>query len=555
MLSRLEPTSTASQATPSPVIARREWQIAAGIALFVVLLIGVPYVIGAWSSTSDRIFTGFLVGRIGLEDDSSYLGKMMQGAHGLWLGFLPHAGVPHSGTLFFLFYRLLGWLCQTLLISPVVGFHIARLALAFSFVLVLYRFIAEFVTSPRARLLALMLITLAGGTGWLSIFFGLNAATVDPPLEIVSPESYTFWMLYTTPHLIAAEILLLCGVWLVWRAGATGRWRPALLGGLCWLGMVVLQPVFTAVAAALAVFMVVGRSLAQRRLVWQQAGAGLLATILASPMIVYSLSVFAVDPVYAYWANSQITMSGSPASFVWSYAVLLLLSIPGVIAAWKQRRDAGWMFLLVWFLLQPALLYAPTSAQRRLIVGWQIPLSILIAYGLTTYTPLFLARQFPRHGRRLWRAVVGGVVTLTTLTFGMLLLWNLASVANRQPEYFYSSDQLIVAHWLETHATYADGVLASFSTSTFLPAYADVRVHAGHHNETAWVDDRKTEIQKFFRADTSDEWRRELLQRYGMTYVFYGPDERVLGDFDPTHSPYLTPEFESGAIRLYQVMP
>jgi hypothetical protein len=158
---------------------------------------------------------------------------------------------------------------------------------------------------------------------------------------------------------------------------------------------------------------------------------------------------------------------------MWSYVVLLLLSIPGVIAAWKQRRDAGWMFLLVWFLLQPALLYAPTSAQRRLIVGWQIPLSILIAYGLTTYTPLFLARQFPRHGRRLWRAVVGSVVTLTTLTFGMLLLWNLASVANRQPEYFYSSDQLIVAHWLETHPICRRriGVLPQHVS----PAYADVR--------------------------------------------------------------------------------
>ena len=553
MPSRLEQTHSTLQDVPSPSITRREWQSTIGVALFILLLIGLPYAVGAWSSTPDRVFTGFLVGRIGLEDDSSYLGKMMQGAHGVWLGFFPHTGVPHSSTLFFLFYRLLGGLCQAVNIPLVVGFHAARLALAFGLVLVLYRFIAEFMASPRARLLALALIVLAGGTGWLSILSGLNAATVDPPLEIVSPESYTFWMLYTTPHLIAAELLLLCGVWLVWRAGATSQWRLALLGGISWLGMAVLQPVFAAVAAGLTLFMVAGRSLAQRRLARRQVSAGLLAVLLVSPMILYSASVIAADPVYAYWADTQTTTSGSPASFVWSYAFLLLLAIPGVIAAWRQRRDAGWMFLLVWFLLQPLLLYAPTLAQRRLIVGWQVPLSILIACGLETYVHPFLARHFPQQGRLLWRTTAAGVVGFAMLTYGLLILWNLASVITRQPEYYNSIDQLAVARWLDVHATYADGVLAAFSTSTFLPAYADVRVHAGHHNETAWVDERRAELAQFFQNSTSSAWRRDLLKRYAMTYVLYGPDERALGDFDPAQAPYLRPVFASGEIRLYRV--
>ncbi len=231
MPSRLEQTPSTLQDAPSPSITRREWYIAVGVALFVLLLIGLPYALGAWSSTPDRIFTGFLVGRIGLEDDNSYLGKMMQGAHGIWLGFFPHTGVPHSGTLFFLFYRLLGGLCQALNIPLVVGFHAARLALALGLILALYRFIAEFMASPRARLLALALIVLAGGTGWLSILFSLNAGTVNPPLEIVSPESYTFWMLYTTPHLIAAELAAV-----MWRlAGvARGRYRPVAPGVAGW---------------------------------------------------------------------------------------------------------------------------------------------------------------------------------------------------------------------------------------------------------------------------------------------------------------------------------
>jgi hypothetical protein len=544
--------STSGDAS-SRLVTRREWLFVISVALFVLMLISMPYLIGAWSSTRDRVFTGFLVGRIGLEDDSSYLGKMMQGAHGLWLGFLPHTGLPHSGTLFFLFYRVLGGLCQALAILPVTGFHAARLALTLGFVLALYRFIAEFVTLPRVRLLALALILVMGGTGWLSILSGLNAAAVDPPLEIVSPESYTFWMLYTTPHLIAAELLLLCGAWLVWRASDTGCWRMALLGGVSWLIMAVIQPVFIAVAAALSACMVIGRTLAQRRLAWRQIGMGTLAVILALPVLGYSLSVFAADPVYAYWAGSQITMSGSPLSFVWSYAFLLLLAVPGVIAAYKQRRDPGWMFLLVWFLLQPLLLYSPTLAQRRLIFGWPIPLGILIAYGLATQVRPSLVRRFPQRGSRAWFALAVSVVFLTSLTYDLLITWNVASVMSRQPEYFYSLDQLAAAHWLEDHATYEDGVLAAYSTSTFLPAYADVRVHAGHHNETAWVDERRAELTRFFQSSTPDAWRRDLLRRHIMTYVLYGPEERALGDFDPAQAGYLKEVFANSEVRLYRV--
>jgi len=62
-------------------------------------------------------------------------------------------------------------------------------------------------------------------------------------------------------------------------------------------------------------------------------------------------------------------------------------------------------------------------------------------------------------------------------------------------------------------------------------------------------------LTRFFQSSTSDAWRRDLLQRYTMTYVLYGPDEHALGDFDPAQAPYLKPAFESGEIRLYRVEP
>lgn len=522
-------------------------------ALITAIVLGLPYVVGALSSTSEQTFTGFLVGRIGLEDDNSYLGKMMQGAHGLWLGFLPHTGVPHSSTLFFLFYRVLGMLCQVIGISLPLGFHVARLGLAFVFVLVLYRFIAEFVRVAGVRLVALILVIISGGTGWLSILGGLQAQAINPPLEIVSPESYTFWMLYTTPHLILAEILLLCGILLVWHAGDCGGLKFAVLGGLSWLGMAVLQPVFVAVAAAMLGLMTLARSLAWRQIAWRQLGAGVIAGVLASPMLFYSFAVISSDAVYAYWADAQTTLSSSPLSFLASYAVLLLVAVGGVFVICRQRRDPASLFILAWFLLQPLLLYAPTKAQRRLIVGWQIPLCILAAYCLIQGVLPFFEQRFPRRGRALGRGLMIGLTSVTFGTYALLIMWNVASVTAHQPEYYYSASLLAAADWLDQHATYSDGVLASYPASTVIPAYSGVRVHAGHHNETAWVDDRKAEIQQFFQATTSDDWRRDLLRRFNMTYVLYGPEEHALGDFDPARAGYLKEVFANDEVRLYRV--
>ncbi len=75
MPSRLEQTHSPLQDVPSPSITRREWHSTIGVALFILLLIGLPYAVGAWSSTPDRVFTGFLVGRIGLEDDRLLSGQ------------------------------------------------------------------------------------------------------------------------------------------------------------------------------------------------------------------------------------------------------------------------------------------------------------------------------------------------------------------------------------------------------------------------------------------------------------------------------------------------
>jgi uncharacterized membrane protein len=63
---------------------------------------------------------------------------------------------------------------------------------------------------------------------------------------------------------------------------------------------------------------------------------------------------------------------------------------------------------------------------------------------------------------------------------------------------------------------------------------------------------RKQEMVKaFFDSSTLDSERRALIREYSIRYVFCGPAERALGQYDPGRSSFLVEVFSSPYVRLY----
>jgi uncharacterized membrane protein len=86
-----------------------------------------------------------------------------------------------------------------------------------------------------------------------------------------------------------------------------------------------------------------------------------------------------------------------------------------------------------------------------------------------------------------------------------------------------------------------------------IPAYAGRQAFWGHELETPFLDQKRAEATGFFSAETSDAERRAILERYGITHVFYGPDERQMGGFDPEAAAYLRPIFRHDTVTIYEV--
>ena len=212
----------------------------------------------------------------------------------------------------------------------------------------------------------------------------------------------------------------------------------------------------------------------------------------------------------------------------------------------------------------PLLVYIPFNLQRRLMLGVQVPLSILAALGL--WWLFFQITQGgdgedPTKGRTLetrgalqrWRIASVGIVALLSLSNILILFGAVVEVSRQSPPVFHSGAEINAADWLAAHITPDQVVLAAFQTGNYLPTRISARVFAGHGPETVNSEAKQAMLRQFF-ANCDDAFRFSLLFENGVSYVFYGPSERALGGFSPADAPYLRQVYDNGTVQIYQVV-
>jgi hypothetical protein len=199
--------------------------------------------------------------------------------------------------------------------------------------------------------------------------------------------------------------------------------------------------------------------------------------------------------------------------------------------------------LIAWVAAVPFLVYIPFNLQRRLVMGVQLPLSILAATGL-----YLLVQGKPK----LWRRSSLALIFFASLTNIFLLVGSVASVTGREAPIFHPVTQVEAINWLARQAK-GEVVMAVYQTGNVLPAYANVRAFVGHGPETINSDEKREEARRFFSGATSDVWRRELLQKFNIRYVYYGPNEKAAGDFSPQNAPYLEELYRNEEVQIFGV--
>jgi hypothetical protein len=547
--------------TPAAKIRRSEWRWVAAWTAGILAFTAIPYLVG-WlvAFRTGQTFGGFVIGAV---DGNSYLAKMGQGARGAWLFQSVYTSEPHDGAFVFILYILLGKIAALLPgdaarlpLRMIWVFHLARLGFSAVLLCTVYRFVAYVLHNISERRLAWLMVTAGGGLGWVLVAAGHYNWLGSMPLDFVLPEGFTFLTVFTLPHIALARALLLEGL-LVWlRIADTGDGWPTV-ASVFWLAMTLIVPFYPLVVGlvlggTLVLRAFVGKLAALNRNLWQLVIRTAAAGTLPGIVVLYTIWVFSANPIMRGWSEQNLVLSPHPLHYLVAYGLPGLFALLGVVSVTRQIRSgtrswAGYL-LLAWVIVIPPFLYFPFNLQRRLVESFQVPLCVLSAIGIAQ---LLWPRLRSRMSRpQLAAGLLGALMAITPV---LLIGGGAITALSASEPVFHQPGQVAVARWLDRNALRDDVVLCDQPSGNFLPAWAAVRAFVGHGSETIDAQTKQAAVERFF-GSTDDVWHQELLRTTGIDFVLYGPDERLLGSFDPSKAAYLAAVFSLGNWDLYEVV-
>ena len=547
-------------------ISRREWGIAAGLALAVTLALQLPYALGYWTARVGTEYSGLLVNL----SDVTYYVAIQLGLQGEWLYRIRFTAEPHAGAFLYTFYLALGYLARVLEMNVETMWHASRGVLSFLMFLGVYGFSAYFIDRSHWRRVAFALALLGAGFDLFALPFDAADPTSGVPLDLRMPEAHLFFSALTYPHYSAAILCLLivfwCGLRGLTETLSMRAWILLAVGGaLANVGIVLVYPFLIFLTAGVTGVFYLSLTLRAQKILWRD-GVWLAAFFLpALPLLLYYQYTLATNAVIRLWNEQVLTYSPNALHYLLTYGLYLLLAL------WNLR-DARFgddaqaprrMFLWIWLGVVAVLLYAPLNAQRRFVEGAQIPLAILATIGLreTALPRIRAARWFQKLAQRpgysvagLQRLLVILFVAVAALASFFVYARAIATNVLLQPyPFFRPQGELAAMDWLRANAGREDLVFASYYTGAWLPYRAETRAYIGQYYETIHFFEKFRVVDDFFDASANNATRQRVLNEIGAAYVFYGPAERAIGTFDPARLEFLERVYTNADATIYKI--
>ena len=539
---------------PPPLTLRRHERLEA--FLVALMLAGLMFIPGALGYAFARPGTEFMGTLMNPEDTNSYLAKMQQGYEGEWLYSIPFTSEAHSPAFLGGFYLLLGHAARVLGLSIIMTWYIARIVFTLLMFVTTYGFIRYFLTDSRTSWTAYFLAITGSGLGWVLLALGQTQWLGDTPVDLKMPEAHLFFSALTFPHFAAGVTLILASLWLSLRVFETKRMFFAFGAGLVNLALAIIYPFLIYLIALVLGLYWLNLCFTSKRLRLRSGIGAALSLLIPLPLLVYYLYVLRTNVVFQAWDAQAVTLSPNPLQYLVAYGAMLVLAAPSL-------RDPKLRPLWIWLMAVTALVYAPFSPQRRFVEGMQVPLSILAAAGLWSYylprlrAGVLFRRIASRPGyteQGLERLAVTGLVAVLAVSNIYVLMSTSMTAALEQPyPFFQSRDEIEAIDWAGAHLPAQSVILSAYESGNLIPTRTSLRTVIGHWAETVDFQRKYSEVSTFFGAGVSDEWRDGFLLSQHAGYVFYGPPERALGDYNPALQPGLTCVYQNTAVKIFRV--
>jgi len=213
--------------------------------------------------------------------------------------------------------------------------------------------------------------------------------------------------------------------------------------------------------------------------------------------------------------------------------LLGVFAVLGLKTWFRQNRTP---FIPIWAVVNALVIYFPIPFSGRFVLGLLIPIATLAAFSLEeAILPLLQETTFFTRFSKLTPTPLETLrrvfIILTIPTTLLVTLWMIRnSVTTKDFPLYYPADEIQAVEWLGENSDEEDVILAYYPMGNYMPRIIPGKVFLGHLNLTINLDNKLEEIETFWDADTSQEWRKNFLERWGITLIYQGKYEKSLSE-------------------------
>ena len=538
-------------------VLRSEYRFPLAISLVFIILGMIPTVLGILNSSSEQVFIH--TAGPAFESCNAYfmLARQAQNGHNLFTNRLTPELLPYA--LFSPEWWLYGKICRWTGLPIETVHHLDRIVTV-PFLLCSIYFLCTICLENRfQRRFALMVIVFGMGLGWIPwLITRMGLANFPPSMDIRGFT--TFGNLLWMPHFIRVQAVEILFIAFLILGTQTRKLRPFAASGVALLGLMFLRPYHAPVAWATCLLAIVLMSARDRRVDLALSSKYILVILISLPMALYHLYV-------KLSGIMGVTDLDTPQALLFGFILhfglpflLSLICFEGFVRV--QERQISTLILSLWclvtilvaqaypywrsggeawspFQIAPAIL--ATGGPLRRLYGWLTRHRLLDGF--------FPVRMKQEKRKLLLACLFMGLACLSNIIFFGGLV---GTVNAQQYPSFISADMMNAYAWLDTN-TQPDEVVLCRSWPSFVPRYSHNKVVNGSWAMTVDFVKRCQEVDRFYRRQADDAYKRDLARRYRVRYVLSSPYDDIAGGMDSGDHPWLVPVYRSGQVTVYEV--
>lgn len=542
--------------THEPRVAWREYLFPLGLGLLMAALGTVPYVYAHLTTPQGEHFMGF-IGR-GTPGANGYfmLARQVQDAGHLMTN--QYSPQPLPQTYFNLEWWLFGKCAKLTRLGLLGTFHLWRVLTALGYCAAIYFLASRCLASVRMRQLALTLITLGAGFGWIVWMLSqLLGHDLGEPLDIrgVCIPGY----LVNKPHFVRAGLFAALKYGLLITGEQTGRRRYFLLSGLAALVHAEMHPYplpETCLVYALFPMLLClreGRFRLTRFTNYILAGAMLLPTIVHYAWLVHDDTLgMAGWTRQSLFVLETLLWLGLPATAICVYFLATGFDIARIRSARPSTLLITLWLFIAWILVN-AYPFFNAGHEAAVYCYTAAPVLLFVIGPVAAWHRWTRRRGWPWARGTLAAALLVLACMPSSVYVYTRFFRDLHRSVAPAPWRYYLPDALYQSIlWLDANTPAGAVVLANPATAQFIPRMTHNRVVSGHDMLSPYYHQRNGDIARFYQLTGEEGQKRWLIRSNHVAYVMLGPFEKTENLFPEQH-PWLALVHEDRDVRIYRV--